>query len=202
VQIHCNTSVTGFCGDGRVASVRCGDREFPADIVIVGVGILPDVTLAAAAGLRCDNGVWVDEQCRTSDENVYAAGDCTNHPSVRYGRRVRLESVDNAVEQAKTAAANICGKPARHEHIPWFWSDQYDVKLQIAGLSEGYDRTVLRGDPATGSFALYYFAGDELLAVDAINSMRDFMTGKRWLAERKRPDPAQLADPTVDLKTL
>jgi 3-phenylpropionate/trans-cinnamate dioxygenase ferredoxin reductase subunit len=202
VRILCNTTVTGFGGDQRVASVRCGEREFAADLVIVGVGILPDVTLAAAAGLRCDNGVWVDEQCRTSDENVYAAGDCTNHPSVRYGRRVRLESVDNAVEQAKTAASNICGKPARHEHIPWFWSDQYDVKLQIAGLSEGYDRTVLRGDPASGSFALYYFAGDELLAVDAINSMRDFMTGKRWLAERKRPEPARLADPGIDLKTL
>ena len=202
VQIVCNTTVTGFGGDGRVTSVRCGEREFPADLVIVGVGILPDVTLAAAAGLRCDNGVWVDEQCRTSDENVYAAGDCTNHPSVRYGRRVRLESVDNAVEQAKTAASNICGKSARHEHIPWFWSDQYDVKLQITGLSEGYDRTVLRGDPAGGSFALYYFAGDELLAVDAINSMRDFMTGKKWLAERKRPDPSLLSDTTVDLKTL
>jgi len=202
VQIHCNTSVTGFNGGTQVTSVRCGEREFPADLVIVGVGILPDVTLAAAAGLRCDNGVWVDEQCRTSDPNVYAAGDCTNHPSVRYGRRVRLESVDNAVEQAKTAAANICGKPARHEHIPWFWSDQYDVKLQIAGLSEGYDRTVLRGDPGSGSFALYYFVGDELLAVDAINSMRDFMTGKRWLAERKRPDPALLPDTTLDLKTL
>jgi 3-phenylpropionate/trans-cinnamate dioxygenase ferredoxin reductase subunit len=202
VRILCGTSVTGFDGAGRVTAVRCGGREFPADLVIVGIGILPDVTLAAAAGLRCDNGVWVDEQCRTSDENVYAAGDCTNHPSVRYGRRVRLESVDNAVEQAKTAAANICGKSARHEHIPWFWSDQYDVKLQIAGLSEGYDRTVLRGDPESGSFALYYFAGEELLAVDAINSMRDFMTGKKWLAERKRPDPALLADTTLDLKTL
>ena len=202
VQIHCNTAVSGFGGETRVTSVVCGEREFPADLVIVGVGILPDVTLAAAAGLRCDNGVWVDEQCRTSDQNVYAAGDCTNHPSVRYGRRVRLESVDNAVEQARTAAANICGKPARHEHIPWFWSDQYDVKLQIAGLSEGYDRTVLRGDPASGSFALYYFGGGDLLAVDSINSMRDFMNGKKWLAERKRPDPRLLADVSVDLKTI
>ena len=202
VRIVCNASVSGFLGEGRVAAVRCGEREFPADVVIVGVGILPDVTLAAAAGLRCDNGVWVDEQCRTSDPNVYAAGDCTNHPSVRYGRRVRLESVDNAVEQAKTAAANICGKPARHEHVPWFWSDQYDVKLQIAGLSEGYEHTVVRGDPDSGSFALYYFAGGELLAVDAINSMRDFMTGKKWLAERKRPDPALVGDSTVDLKSI
>jgi 3-phenylpropionate/trans-cinnamate dioxygenase ferredoxin reductase subunit len=202
VRIVCNASVTAFLGRDRVATVCCGEQEFPADLVIVGVGILPDVTLAAAAGLRCDNGVWVDEHCLTSDPNVYAAGDCTNHPSVRYGRRVRLESVDNAVEQAKTAAANICGKPATHDHVPWFWSDQYDVKLQIAGLSEGYDQTVVRGDPGTGSFALYYMAGGELLAVDAINSMRDFMNGKRWLAERKRPDPALLADTSVDLKTI
>jgi 3-phenylpropionate/trans-cinnamate dioxygenase ferredoxin reductase subunit len=202
VRILCNTSVTAFAGEGRVRAVLCGDQEFPADLVIVGVGILPDVTLAAAAGLRCDNGVWVDEQCATSDPNVYAAGDCTNHPSVRYGRRVRLESVDNAVEQAKTAASNMCGKPARHAHVPWFWSDQYDVKLQIAGLSGGYDRAVVRGDPASGSFALYYLNQGELLAVDAVNSMKDFMTGKKWIAERKHPDPQRLADTSVDLKTI
>jgi 3-phenylpropionate/trans-cinnamate dioxygenase ferredoxin reductase subunit len=202
VRILCNTSVTAFAGEGRVRTVACGEREFPADLVIVGVGILPDVTLAAAAGLRCENGVSVDEQCRTSDPHVFAAGDCTNHPSARYGRRVRLESVDNAVEQAKTAALNICGKPARHEHVPWFWSDQYDVKLQIAGLSEGYDQTVVRGDPDSGSFALYYLAQGELLAVDAVNSMKDFMNGKKWIAERKHPDTARLADPSVDLKTI
>jgi len=202
VPIHCNTSVTAFLGDGRVRAVACGDREFPADLVIVGVGILPDVSLAAAAGIRCENGVWVDEQCRTSDPDVYAAGDCTNHPSVRYGRRVRLESVDNAVEQAKTAASNMCGKPARHEHVPWFWSDQYDVKLQIAGLSQGYDRAIVRGNPDAGSFALYYLAHGELLAVDAVNSPRDFMTGKKWIAERKHPDSAKLADTTIDLKTI
>jgi 3-phenylpropionate/trans-cinnamate dioxygenase ferredoxin reductase subunit len=202
VRIHCETTVTAFEGDDRVRAVVCGDRRFPADIVIVGVGILPDVSLAAAAGIRCDNGVWVDEQCRTSDPNVYAAGDCTNHPSVRYDRRVRLESVDNAVEQGRTAAANMCGKQARHEHVPWFWSDQYDVKLQIAGLSQGYDATVLRGDPDSGSFALYYLEQGELLAVDAVNSPRDFMTGKRWIAEHKRPDPAKLADPACDLKSL
>jgi 3-phenylpropionate/trans-cinnamate dioxygenase ferredoxin reductase subunit len=202
VRILCGTGVQGLVGDGRVRGVVTPEGEHPADVVIVGVGILPDVTLAAAAGLRCEDGVTVDEQCRTSDPDVYAAGDCTNHPSVRYGRRVRLESVDNAVEQARTAAQNICGKPARHEHVPWFWSDQYDVKLQIAGLSQGYDRTVVRGDPESGSFALYYYARDELLAVDAVNSARDFMTGRKWIAERRHPDPARLADPAVDLKTL
>jgi 3-phenylpropionate/trans-cinnamate dioxygenase ferredoxin reductase subunit len=202
VRIHCNTSVTAFEGEGRVRAVVCGEQGFAADCVIVGVGILPDVSLAAAAGIRCENGVWVDEQCQTSDPNIYAAGDCTNHPSVRYDRRVRLESVDNAVEQARTAAANMCGKPARHEHVPWFWSDQYDVKLQIAGLSQGYEQAVVRGDPQSGSFALYYLARGELLAVDAVNSPRDFMTGRKWIAERKHPDTAKLADTTIDVKTI
>ena len=204
VQLHCNMSVSAFTGtpDGRVGGVVCGDREFPCDFVIVGVGIVPETALPASAGLRCETGISVDEHCQTSDPHIYAAGDCTNHPSVRYGRRVRLESVDNAVEQAKTAAMNICGKPARHEHVPWFWSDQYDLKLQIAGLSTGYDQAVVRGDPDGGKFALYYLAQGELLAVDAVNSMKDFMTGKKWIAERKRPDPAKLADPDVDLKTL
>jgi 3-phenylpropionate/trans-cinnamate dioxygenase ferredoxin reductase component len=204
VRVLCNESVTAFAGheDGTVRAVACGDREYPADFVIVGVGILPETTLAAAAGLRCENGIWVDEHCQTSDPNIYAAGDCTHHPCVRYGRRLRLESVDNAVEQAKTAAMNICGKTARHEHVPWFWSDQYDVKLQIAGLTQGYDQTVVRGDPASGRFALYYLCQGELLAVDAINSPRDFMNAKKWIAERKRPDAAQLADPAVELKTL
>lgn len=206
VDLQCDAQVSGFVDgpDGRVRAVACGAREFPADLVIVGIGVVPETTLAAAAGLRCDNGITVDEHCRTSDPHIYAAGDCTCHPSLHYGgRRVRLESVDNAVEQAKTAAANICGRPARHEHVPWFWSDQYDLKLQIAGLSHGYDRTVLRGDPGTNRFALYYLAADgELLAVDAINSAKDFMTGKKWIGERKHLDPERLADLSLELKTL
>jgi 3-phenylpropionate/trans-cinnamate dioxygenase ferredoxin reductase subunit len=204
VHVLCNMSVTSFGGgaDGRVCAVHCGEREFAADLVIVGVGILPESTLAASAGLRCENGIWVDEQCQTSDPNIYAAGDCTYHPSVRYGRRVRLESVDNAVEQAKAAAMNICGKTFRHEHVPWFWSDQYDVKLQIAGLSHGYDETVMRGDPESGRFALYYLAQGELIAVDAISSPKDFMPANNWIGEHKRPDPARLADLSVDLKTI
>jgi 3-phenylpropionate/trans-cinnamate dioxygenase ferredoxin reductase subunit len=171
-------------------------------VVIAGVGIAPDVTLAAAAGLKCDNGIWVDESCRTSDPNVYAAGDCTNHPSVHYGRRIRLESVDNAVEQGRVAGASLCGKDARHDHVPWFWSDQYDVKLQIVGLSQGHDETVVRGDPTSGRFAIYYLLQGELIAVDAVNSPKDFMSGRRWIAERRHPDPMKLADPGVDLKSF
>jgi 3-phenylpropionate/trans-cinnamate dioxygenase ferredoxin reductase subunit len=144
----------------------------------------------------------VDESCRTSDPNVYAAGDCTNHPSVHYGRRIRLESVDNAVEQGRVAASAICGKDVRHDHVPWFWSDQYDVKLQIAGLSQGHDETIMRGNPVGGHFAIYYLAQGEVIAVDAVNSPKDFMSGRRWIAERRRPDAARLADPSVDLKSL
>jgi 3-phenylpropionate/trans-cinnamate dioxygenase ferredoxin reductase subunit len=202
VNIVCNVAVTGFRGDDRVRAVVCGEREFAADAVIVGVGIVPDVTLAAAAGLKCENGIWVDESCRTSDPNIYAAGDCTNHPSVHYGRRVRLESVDNAVEQGRVAAAAICGHDVRHDHVPWFWSDQYEVKLQIVGLSQGHDQVVVRGDPAGGHFAIYYLSQGELLAVDAINSPRDFMTGRKWIAERRHPDPVKLADLSVDLKSV
>jgi 3-phenylpropionate/trans-cinnamate dioxygenase ferredoxin reductase subunit len=202
VQIVCQTVVTAFAGSGRVSTVVCGNQTFAADLVIVGIGILPDISLAAAAGIRCENGIVVDEHCRTSDPNVYAAGDCTSHPSVRYGRRVRLESVDNAMEQGKVAAAGMCGQEARHEHVPWFWSDQYDVKLQIAGLSQGYDQAVVRGDPLSGSFALYYLARGELIAVDAVNSPKDFMTGRKWVAERRHPDPLRLADTGVDLKSV
>ena len=202
VRIHCDVAVSSFAGDDRVRTVVCGDREFPADVVIAGVGIAPEMTLAAAAGLKCDNGIWVDESCQTSDPNVYAAGDCTNHPSIHYGRRVRLESVDNAVEQGRVAAASLCGKDARHDHVPWFWSDQYDVKLQIAGLSQGHDRIVVRGEPGSGHFAVYYLLQGELIAVDAVNSPKDFMSGRRWIAERRCPDVTKLADTSVDLKTM
>lgn len=204
VTILCNAGVQGFIGDagGRVRAVLCSGREFPADLVIVGIGVLPETSLAEAAGLECVNGVRVDETCLTSDANIRAAGDCTNHPSLRYGRRVRLESVDNALEQARVAAMNFCGKTARHDHVPWFWSDQYELKLQIAGLSQGYDRTVLRGDSSSGRFALFYFSGEELIAADAINSPKEFMFAKRWIAERKRPDIDKLGDPSVDIKTI
>ena len=122
----------------------------PADVVVLGVGVLPNDGLAQDAGLPCDNGIQVDERCRTADPAIRAIGDCTNHPSVHYGGRVRLESVDNAVEQANTAAADLLGIEARHERVPWFWSDQYEHKLVIVGLSQGHDQVVLRGDPASG----------------------------------------------------
>jgi 3-phenylpropionate/trans-cinnamate dioxygenase ferredoxin reductase subunit len=140
--------------DGRVRAVRCTDgSEHAADFVLIGIGVVPTDELARASGLACDNGIVVDEHCRSSDPAIYAIGDCSNHPSPHYGMRVRLESVDNAFEQAHSAAANIMGTPTVHDQVPWFWSDQYQHKLLIVGLAQGHDRMVLRGDPAKQSFS-------------------------------------------------
>ncbi len=207
VRIETGTTVSGFTArhdaPARVGAVRTGDgREFPADVVVVGVGVLPDDRLAAAAGLACENGIAVDEYCRSSDPDIYAAGDCVSHPSLHYGRRVRLESVDNAFEQAKCAAANMVGRPLVHDKVPWFWSDQYDLKLLIAGLSFDHDRTVLRGRPEDRSFSCCYLREGELLAVDCINHGRDYMAARKLIAERARLDLARLHDPAVPLKEL
>ncbi|HUQ53091.1 MAG TPA: oxidoreductase C-terminal domain-containing protein, partial [Gammaproteobacteria bacterium] len=165
-------------------------------------GIVPNVELAAAAGLPCSNGIVVDEFARTSDPHIFAAGDCTNHPLPLLGRRVRLESVPNAIHQAKVAAASLLEAPVAYSEVPWFWSDQYDLKLQIAGLSTGFDEVVLRGDPATRSFAAFYLAAGQVLAVDAINSPKEFIAGKKLVANRARIAPDVLRDPGVDLTPL
>ena len=201
VKLHCNTAVAAFDGEGEIRQVVCSDgRRFAADVVVIGVGIVPVTSVAAAAGIACDNGIVVDEYCRSSDPDVYAAGDCTNHPSRRYGRRVRLESVDNAFEQARSAAANMLGKNVIHDKVPWFWSDQFDLKLLIVGLAQSYDRCVLRGDPATRSFSACYLRDGELIALDAVNNPRDYMAARKLISERSRPDPVRLADSSIALK--
>jgi 3-phenylpropionate/trans-cinnamate dioxygenase ferredoxin reductase subunit len=201
VKLHCSTAVAAFEGDGVIREVVCSDgRRFAADVVVIGVGIEPVTGIAAAAGIACDNGIVVDEFCRSSDPDVFAAGDCTNHPSLRYGRRVRLESVDHAFEQARSAAANLLGKNVIHDKVPWFWSDQYDLKLLIVGLVHGYDRCVLRGNPATRSFSACYLHDGELIALDAINNPKDYMAARKLIVERARPDPARLADSAIALK--
>ncbi|MGE0031530.1 MAG: NAD(P)/FAD-dependent oxidoreductase [Steroidobacteraceae bacterium] len=193
--------VSAFIGSSRLEAVECTDgTRIPAELAIVGIGLVPDTALAADAGLACDDGITVDEHCRTSDPDIYAIGDCCNHPSPRYGRRIRLESVDNAFEQARTAAANICGKPIVHDKVPWFWSDQYELKLQIVGLSQHYDNVVLRGDPDSRTFSCCYLRDGELIALDAVNLARDFMAARKLIAERARPDMTRLADPAVALR--
>lgn len=154
------------------------------------------------AGLEVDNGIVVDAQARTSDPNVVAAGDCTNLPSAFYNRRIRLESVNNAMEQARTAAATLLGQDKTYDAVPWFWSDQYDLKLQMVGLSEGYDNTVLRGDPATRSFSLFYLKDGVVIAADAVSQPKDFMAAKKLVAARAAPDPEALGNPDQALADL
>jgi 3-phenylpropionate/trans-cinnamate dioxygenase ferredoxin reductase component len=203
IRLLLATGLESFVGNGRVTGVRTGEGDtIPADLVVVGVGIVPNTELAESAGLATDNGIVVDDRCRTADSAIFAIGDCTSHPNPIYGRRVRLESVHNAVEQAKTAASNICGIETHYTDVPWFWSDQYDLKLQIAGLSQGYDQTVLRGDPAGAHFSCAYLRNGVLIAVDAINAPRDFMQSKPLIANAVRCDPAALADPQVALRDL
>ena len=201
VKLRLSTSVSAFRGDKRIASVETTDGEqIPADFVVVGIGIVANTELAASAGLTVDNGIVVNDQCETSDPAVYAVGDCTAHPNAIYDRQLRLESVHNALEQAKTAAANICGKETHYSQVPWFWSDQYDLKLQIAGLSEGYDEIVIRGNPADRSFACLYLKNGQLIATDAVNAPREFVQSKGLIASHAKIDPARLADTDIPLQ--
>ena len=200
VNIHTSTGVTGFAGDGKVEEVICGDQRFPADIVIVGIGIIPNTELAETAGIHCDNGIVVDDHCRTSDPHVYAAGDCTNHPNPLLDRRLRLESVPNAMDQARVSTANMLGDDKTYAAIPWFWSDQYELKLQMVGFSADGDTQVLRGDMASNQFAIFYLKDGKVVAADAVNSPKEFMLCKQLVG--KSADPAMLADPEADLKAL
>ena len=189
---------------GRVAGVRLsGGETIAADVVLVGVGAQPNVELAQAAGLACDNGIVVDLVARTADPAVFAIGDCTSRPMPIYGRRHRLESVPNALEQAKQAAAALCGTPAPAPETPWFWSDQYDVKLQIAGVPFDATSTVLRGDPASGRFAVFHLdAQSRVQAVEAVNAPPEFMGGRQLIAARRPVDLAKLADTAVSMKAV
>jgi 3-phenylpropionate/trans-cinnamate dioxygenase ferredoxin reductase subunit len=188
---------------GHVGGVLLGDgRTLEADFVIAGVGLVANTQLAEAAGLKVENGIWVDEYCRTDDRDVLAIGDCANHPSAFLGRRVRLESVPNALEQARVAADTICGKLVPYGAIPWFWSDQYDLKLQAAGLSDGYDQVVLRGSMEARSFLIFYLRQGKVIAADAVNKPGEFMLARRLVGAAAAADIARLADTNVPLREL
>lgn len=206
VDVRTNVEVTGLefnAGGDLVTGVHVtGGEILPADFVVVGIGLLPNTELAQAAGLTVDNGIVVDEYAVTSDPEIVAAGDCTSHPSAFCGRRIRLESVPNAVEQARTAAATLAGKPRIYDAVPWFWSDQYDLKLQMTGLSQGYDQLVLRGSMSNKSFSAFYLKEGKLIACDMVNRAQEFMVAKRMVAACTSFDPAALADESVPLKTL
>ena len=200
VEVLTSAEVTGF----EAAGVRLADGTLvEADAVLVGVGALARDDLAASAGLACDNGVRVDETARTSDAAIYAIGDVTRRPvPVHGGALHRLESVPNALEQAKQAAAAITGRPAPAPEVPWFWSDQYDVKLQIAGLPDDADRQVMRGDVAAGAFAVFHLSGDRVVCVEAVNAPAEFMAGRQLIGRRTPVDDARLSDPAVSMKAV
>ncbi|UMA64857.1 FAD-dependent oxidoreductase [Roseivivax marinus] len=200
VDLREGVGLDRLLGEDRVEAARLTDgTEIPVDFVIAGVGIAPATDLAEAAGLEIADGIATDEMGRTSDPNIWAAGDCASFPW--NGGRLRLESVGHAIDQAEAVADNMLGAGTPYVAKPWFWSDQYDTKLQIAGLNAGHDRVVRRAGKA-GSVSFWYFAGDRLLAVDAMNDPRAFMVAKRLIEAGRSPDPDAVADPETDLKAL
>lgn len=209
VRFALNASIAALEGEGGQATgVRLDDgRALACDLVLIGVGAQPNQELAADAGLPCDDGVVVDEQARTADPAVFAIGDVTRRPLPLYGRSARLESVPSALEQAKQAAAAITGHKPPAPEVPWFWSDQYDLKLQIAGLPFDVDGTVVRGDPALkvdegARFAVFHLQGDVIRAVEAVNAPAEFMGGRLLIASRRPVSRERLADPTISMKEV
>ncbi len=182
VEFKLNTSVNDIEDQGKQKRIVCSDGSvLTTDLVVIGVGIKPNIKLAQSSGLECDDGIIVDDNGQTSDDHIFAVGDCSNHPNNILKQRLRLESVQNAVEQAKSIAAGIAGNQKPYQEVPWFWSDQYNIKLQIAGISQHHDRRVIRGYPKEEKFAVFYLKENRLIAIDAINSPREFMAGKKLI---------------------
>ena len=205
VEIHLNAKMDCLIGhDGWVTGVRMSDGSvLPADMVVVGIGIVPAVEPLIAAGAASGNGVEVDEFCQTSLPNIYAIGDCAIHANpFAGGQRIRLESVQNANDQAITAARHIAGDAAPYHAVPWFWSNQYDLKLQTIGLSLGYDEVVVRGQSAARSFTLVYLSKGKVLALDCVNSVKDYVQGKALVITQATPDKSVLANPEIPIKSL
>lgn len=204
VDLRLGAKIVEIDGYGKVASVLLEDDEpVPADVVVIGIGILPNVELAEEAGIACENGITVDEFGRTSDSNVWAAGDVANQPNAFLSRHVRLESYQNAQDQAMAVARNmVSDAPTPYEDSLWVWTDQYDVNLQMLGMPTGYEELVWRGAPGSGTFTLFYMKGGKIVAVNTVNSGRDMGACKRLIATGKAFDPTQLADPEVKLIKL
>jgi 3-phenylpropionate/trans-cinnamate dioxygenase ferredoxin reductase subunit len=204
VEISLHVALSEIAGDqGKVSEVVLSDgSRFPADLVLVGIGVVPNFELAREAGLSVSNGIVVDEHLRTEDESLYAIGDCSDHPNPFAGGRVRIESVQNAVDQAKCIAAGIVGRSEHYRAVPWFWTDQFDIKLQMAGLSGGYGQVVTRGEPESRKFSVFYFRHGKLAAVDSVNRPGDHLAGRKLIGAGSGITPEQAADPNVDLKGL
>ena len=186
---------------GRVSEVVLIDGSVcPADLILVGIGVVPNIELVGETGLTLSNGIVVDQYLRTEDENIYAMGDCADHPNPFAGGRVRIESVQNAVDQAKCVAAAIVGRSENYHAVPWFWTDQFDIKLQMAGLSGGCSQVVTRGEPESRKFSVFYFRKGRLAAVDSVNRPGDHLAARKLIGSGMQITPEQAADPSVDLK--
>ena len=201
VKLKLKTGAEAFEGNGKVEAVIAGGERYPADIVLAGIGVIPCDELAVHAGLASEDGIVVDQNARTGDAHIWAAGDCTRHVG-REGHYIRLECVQNAIDQAKHAALAMLGKPKTYSEVPWFWSDQYDLKLQIAGLAQPTDRLVLRGDPKSRKFAVFHLRGGVVAAVEAVNAAPEYMIGKKLVAEGKTIAPETLADTSIPMKQM
>jgi len=200
----CDASVSEIAGSGgKTQKVVLSDgTTYPADLVFVGVGVVPNAELARDAGLAIANGIVVSEYLETADEDILAIGDCAEHPCIFAGARIRLESVQNAADQAQFAAATIAGRRKRYRALPWFWTDQFDVKLQMAGISHGHDQVVTRGDSETRKLSAFYFKESRLVAIDSINRPVDHIIGRKLIAAGVPLTPEQAADESVDLRKV
>jgi len=201
VEFAMNTAVEGFEGRGKLEAVRAGGVSVAADVALIGIGVIPNCELAQAAGLACNDGIQVDKHCATADAAIFAAGDCTRHHG-RAGDLIRLESVQNAIDQAKHAALAMAGQPAPYSEVPWFWSDQYDLKLQIAGLAKPGDTLVQRGDPATRKFAVFHLREGRIAAVEAVNAAPEYLMGRKLIADAAAVAPERLADISIPMKSI
>ena len=201
-EVSLGTGVTRVLGaGGRVSGVETSDgRHLPADLALICIGVIPNAELAGEAGLAVDNGIVVDEYLATEDGAIFAIGDCANFPTPFAIGPVRLESVQNAVDQGRCVAANIAGKPAPYDKVPWFWSDQGDLKLQIAGITAGHDTAVLRGDPDSGHFSVFCYRGGRLIGVESVNQTADHVVARRLLAGEPKLKLEQAADLSYDLR--
>ncbi len=204
VKVVCGASVSEMQGSGgKVRGVLLSDgTQYSADLVLIGVGVVPNDELARNAGLRTANGVAVDEYLQTDDENIFAIGDCAEHPCEFAGARIRLESVQNAADQAQCVAAAIAGRRCAYRALPWFWTDQFEIKLQMAGISNGHDCVVARGTAESRKLSVFYFKEGRLIAIDSINRPLDHMMGRKLIANRVPLTPEQAADENVDLKKI
>jgi 3-phenylpropionate/trans-cinnamate dioxygenase ferredoxin reductase component len=204
VKILCGATVKEIRGtNGHVNEVVVSDGSVhAADLVLVGIGVVPNVELARDAGLAISNGIAVNEYLETEDKNIFAIGDCAEYPNAFAGGRVRLESVQNAADQAQCVAMTIAGKRTKYNSLPWFWTDQYEIKLQMAGISAGHDRVVTRGNAEARKLSVFYFRDGKLIAVDSINRPVDHMIGRKLIASGAKLTPEECADESVDLKRI